>query len=234
MAMQPPQGMPYQHPAAQQRDPLAAATQRVARLEDDRRLGVYGKFYAPMMLMSFVFLFLTYYQDDDEGAASYLALWEIAANGAGVGVVAVMLMLVVVALLAVLGVFVPAASSQSQTPRGTKEFRATKDCSGFTGLAGGSCTIRSSNVKALKVGSKIFYVQKAGKTALDSDSVIYVKRGSVATGHCLLRFKTGVGLCTISDGTGTLAGFRLRVRVTASSSIPNLWHWDGTYSFNRG
>lgn len=139
-----------------------------------------------------------------------------------------------VALLAALGFSVTAASSQNQAPRVTKAFHATKDCSGFTGLVGAYCTIRSSNVKALKVGSKIFYVQEAGKTALDSDTVIYVKRGSVATGHCLLRFATGVGLCTISDGTGTLAGFRLRVRVTASSSIPKLWHWDGTYSFNRG
>ena len=83
------------------------------------------------------------------------------------------------------------------------------------------------------MGSKIFYFQVAGKTALDSDTVIYVKRGTVATGHCLLRFATGVGLCTISGGTGTLAGFRLRVRVTADSSIPKLWHLDGTYSFKR-
>ena len=140
----------------------------------------------------------------------------------------------VVALLAALGFFVSAASSTNHAPRVTKAFHATKDCSGFTGLVGAYCTIRSSNVKALKVGSKIFYVQEAGKTALDSDTVIYVKRGSVATGHCLLRFATGAGLCTISDGTGTLAGFRLRVRVRASSSIPKLFHWDGTYSFNRG
>jgi hypothetical protein len=139
-----------------------------------------------------------------------------------------------VALLAALGFSVTAASSQNQAPRGTKAFHATKDCSGFTGLVGAYCTIRSSNVKALKVGSKIFYFQVAGKTALDSDTVIYVNRGNVATGHCLLRFATGVGLCTISDGTGKLAGFHLRVRVTASSSIPKLWHWDGTYSFNRG
>jgi hypothetical protein len=139
-----------------------------------------------------------------------------------------------VVMVAALVFSVSAASSQNPASRVTRAFHATKDCSGFTGLVGAYCTIRSSNVKALKVGSKIFYVQVAGKTALDSDTVIYVKRGSVATGHCLLRFATGVGLCTISDGTGTLAGFRLRVRVTASSSIPKLWHWDGTYSFNRG
>jgi hypothetical protein len=139
-----------------------------------------------------------------------------------------------VALLAALGFFVSAASSQNQAPRGTKAFHGTKDCSGFSGLVGAYCTIRFSNVEALKVGSKIFYMQVAGKTALDSDTVIYVKRGSVATGHCFLRSATGVGLCTISDGTGTLAGFRLRVRVRASSSIPKLFHWDGTYSFDRG
>jgi len=139
-----------------------------------------------------------------------------------------------VALLAALVFSVSAASSRNQVLGGTKEFHATKDCSGFTGLVGQYCTIRSSNVKALKVGSKIFYFQAAGKTALNSDTTIYVKRGSVATGHCLLRFATGVGLCTMSDGTGTLAGFRLRVRVTADASIPELWHWDGTYSFSRG
>ena len=74
-----------------------------------------------------------------------------------------------VVLLAALGFSVSAASSQNQAPRGTKAFHATKDCSGFTGLAGAFCTIRSSNVKALKVGSKIFYFQAGGKTALDSD-----------------------------------------------------------------
>jgi hypothetical protein len=139
-----------------------------------------------------------------------------------------------VVLLVVLGFSASAASSRNQALLGTKAFHATKDCSGFTGLVGAYCTIRSTNVKALKVGSKIFYFQVASKTALNSDTVIYVERGSVATGHCLLHFATGVGLCTISDGTGTLAGFHLRVRVTADASTPELWHWDGTYSFNRG
>jgi hypothetical protein len=136
-----------------------------------------------------------------------------------------------VAVLAALGFSVSAASSQ--TAQGTKAFHGTKDCSGATGLAGGFCTFRSSNVEAITVGSKIFYLQAAGKTALDSDIAIFVKRGSVATGHCLLRFATGVGLCTVSNGTGTLAGFHARVRVTADSSIPKLWHWDGTYSFSQ-
>ena len=139
-----------------------------------------------------------------------------------------------VLLLASLAFSASAASSPDRSLRITKPFHVTKDCSGFTGLVGAYCTIRSSNVKALKVGSKIFYVQEAGKTALDSDTVIYVKRGSVATGHCFLRHATGTGLCTMSDGTGTLAGFRFRVRVKADASVPGLFRWDGTYSFNRG
>jgi hypothetical protein len=136
--------------------------------------------------------------------------------------------------LAALVFFVSAASSQNRASRVTKGFHATKDCSGFTGLVGAYCTIRSSNVKAVKAGSKIFYFQMVGKTALDSDMVVYVGPGTVATGHCLLHLAAGAGLCTISDGTGTLAGFHARVRVTADSSVPNLWHWDGTYRFNQG
>ena len=103
----------------------------------------------------------------------------------------------------------------------------------MSGLAGAFCTFRSSNVKAIKVGSKIFYFQAGGQTGLNSDTAIYVGRGTVATGHCRLSSATGTGLCTISDGTGALAGFHARVRVSHDSSIPKLWHWDGTYSFKK-
>lgn len=120
---------------------------------------------------------------------------------------------------------VPAASSQSRA------LRATKDCSGATGRAGFFCTIRSSNVKAIKVGARIFYFQDNRPASLDSDVVLYAGRGNTAAGHCFLRFSTGRGLCTFSDGTGTLAGFNARIRVSADNRIPNLYHWKGTYSF---
>ena len=125
------------------------------------------------------------------------------------------------------------ASSQNRSTRITKALHVTKDCSGDKGVAGDFCTIRSSNVKALTAGSKIFYLQPSGKTVLNSDTAIYAGAGNIAAGHCLLRFATGVGLCTFSDGTGTLGGFHARVRVTADKSIPSLWHWDGTYSFKQ-
>jgi hypothetical protein len=139
-----------------------------------------------------------------------------------------------VVLLAALGIYVSTASPQNQAPRKTKAFHATKDCSGFAGTVGSYCTIRSSNVKALKAGSKIFYVKQSSATTLDSDIFIYVGHGTAATGHCLLHLASGIGLCTISDGTGALAGFHLRVRVSADKSIQNLWHWDGMYGFGKG
>ena len=127
---------------------------------------------------------------------------------------------VAVVLLAALTFSVSAASSRNQTLRGTKPLHVTKDCSGSKGDVGGFCTI--------------FYLQASGKNELNSDTAIYAGPGNIAAGHCLLHFATGLGLCTISDGTGTLAGFHARVRVTHDSSIPDLYHWDGTYSFSNG
>jgi len=140
-----------------------------------------------------------------------------------------------VVLLAVLGFSASAASSRNQAPRQAKPFHATKDCSGSSGKAGAYCTVRSSNVKAIKVGSKIIYLKADTKTGTDTDIVIYVGPGTVATGHCkIANGANSVGLCTISDGTGALAGFHMRVRVTADHKVPNLYHWDGTYGFGSG
>src|SRR5438045_1926203 len=93
----------------------------------------------------------------------------------------------------------------------------------------------SSAAKEVRVAEPpVTLACRAKEASMDGDAGVDAGQGSVATGHCLLRVKAGAGLCTISDGTGTLAGFRARVRVTAGSSIANLWHWDGTYSFSQG
>ena len=139
-----------------------------------------------------------------------------------------------VVLVGVLGFSASAASSQNQALRQAKPFHATKDCSGYSGKAGAYCTIRSSNVKAITVGSKIIYFQADTYRGTDSDIVIYVGPGTVATGHCRIPNGVKVGLCTVSDGTGALAGFHMRVRVTEDHKVPNLYHWDGTYGFGIG
>ena len=98
--------------------------------------------------------------------------------------------------------------------------------------AGDHCTVTSSNLAAIKVGSKIFYDQAAGVPPglLDSDIVLDAGGGNRAVGRCTLDLSTNLGLCTLSDGTGQLAGFTARVDVSHLGGT--LWALNGTYSFN--
>ena len=104
------------------------------------------------------------------------------------------------------------------------------DCSQYTGQAGSYCTIVTSNLPAIGVGSTIVYAAPAGTTSLQSDVAVdqALPGTSVATGHCDLDLTLGRGPCTFSDGTGTLAGFHASVAATHVGG--SLWYWDGTYS----
>jgi hypothetical protein len=114
------------------------------------------------------------------------------------------------------------------------DLHVTKECSQYMGAAGDFCTITSSNLDAIVVGSKVIYDQAAGIPAglLDSNVVLDAGNGNRAVGRCTLDLGTNLGLCTFSDGTGRFAGFHARVDV--SSTDPNLvnYIWDGTYSFS--
>ena len=84
-----------------------------------------------------------------------------------------------VVLLAALGVFVSGASSQTQAPRATKAFHVTKDCSGFTGR----CRRLLHDQVLERQGAQgrledLLHLSRAAKTALDSDTVIYVGPGN--------------------------------------------------------
>lgn len=110
-------------------------------------------------------------------------------------------------------------------------FHATKDCTAYNGLAGGHCTIASSNLAQIPAGSNVYYDQAAGVPTglLDSNIVLDAGQGNRAVGRCTLDLSTGLGLCTFSDGLGTLAGFTARIKVSFLHG--KLWAWDGTYSF---
>jgi len=133
-----------------------------------------------------------------------------------------------------LSTIVPSVSAS--TPR-YGNVHVTKECSAYTGSAGSFCTITSSNLKAIRVGSKVVYAQAGGTTALNSDIVLNAGSGNTAIGHCYLGYSTlagdvnGLGQCTFSGGTGSLSGFQASVVVTASSTVAKGWNWDGTYSF---
>jgi hypothetical protein len=125
------------------------------------------------------------------------------------------------------------AASESASSVKKGDLHVTKECSEYTGAAGSFCTITSSNLAAIEVGSKVFYGEAAGIAPglLDSDVVLDAGNGNRAVGHCTLDFVTGLGLCTFSDGTGEFAGFQARVDVSPPTDGVN-WHWDGTYSFS--
>jgi len=70
----------------------------------------------------------------------------------------------------------------------------------------------------------------------DSNVVLDAGNGSWGTGRCTITNNpvgpgNSLGLCQFSDGTDKLAGFSARVIVTQDTTNPNLYHWDGTYSF---
>jgi hypothetical protein len=108
----------------------------------------------------------------------------------------------------------------------------TKDCPEYKGAAGDHCTIASSDLAEIAVGSRIYYDQAAGIPTglLDSNVVLDAGNGNRAVGRCTLDLSTGLGLCTFSNGLGRLAGFTAEVNVSCLSGT--LCTLDGTYKFS--
>src|SRR6185503_5352589 len=119
--------------------------------------------------------------------------------------------------------------SVSASSERTRHLHVRKECSQYTGAAGSFCTITSSNVLGITVGTRVFYDQAAGIPTglLDSNVVLDAGNGNRAVGRCTLDAATALGLCTFSDGTGTLAGFHARVDVDCTLGC----RWDGSYGF---
>ena len=141
----------------------------------------------------------------------------------------------------------PAVSSLAATGSGTVaspvsasfprsgELHVTKECSTWAGQAGDVCTITSSNLDAIEVGSRVVYAQAADFLTLTLDSDVVLDPpgpgNNVASGHCHLNLETGLGLCTFSGGTGKFTSFQARADVSPPTDGVN-WHWEGTYSFS--
>ena len=121
------------------------------------------------------------------------------------------------------------ASSLPAAPR-SGDLRVTKECSGYTGGAGSFCTITSSNVKAIEVGSKVLYLQPGQLFTPSGSDVVLNPPGpgnNTAFGNCSL----ALGVCTFSGGTGKFTSFRASVDVSHTDDF-SLWFWKGTYSFS--
>ena len=137
-------------------------------------------------------------------------------------------LLVVAATILAFTALALASAVSASSPR-SGALHVTKECSEYTGLADSFCTITSSSLSAIKVGSRVVYLQASGSAALDSDVVLVVGPGNFALGHCTVDNTTGSGHCTYSGGIGQFTGFRASVDVTYLGG-PN-FAWNGTYSF---
>src|SRR5687768_16499497 len=102
-----------------------------------------------------------------------------------------------------------AAPSLSASSQRRGDLHVTKECSEYFGRAGEFCTITSSNLKQIEVGSRVVYAEAAGATSLDSDVVLDPPGpgNNEAFGHRALEFATGRGVCTFSGGTGKFTHF---------------------------
>ena len=110
------------------------------------------------------------------------------------------------------------------------DLHLTKECSEYTGAAGDHCTITSSNLAEITIGSQVIYKDAAGEGTLDTDIVLDAGSGDTANGHVVLDLVADKGVVTFSDGTGSLAGFNAHADVIAEAD--GTWRWDGTYSFD--
>ena len=133
--------------------------------------------------------------------------------------------LLVLAALLVVAIAVPSALASS--PR-SGAFHATKECSGFTGAAGSFCTITSSSLAAIEVGTKVVYLQPGSLLTPAGSDVVLDTPGpgnNAVFGNCSL----ALGRCTFTGGTGKFTWFNASVAVSSLGGLN--WAWDGTYSF---
>jgi hypothetical protein len=138
---------------------------------------------------------------------------------------------------AVIAAVVTTACSDGTTPTPLVQSGAlnvTKECSAYTGHAGDFCTITSSSLTQIEVGSRVVYASDAVGTSLDTDVVLNQPAPGTDTafGHCALSLETGVGQCTFSGGTGRFTSFHATVAVSHLDG-PN-YAWTGTYDFSSG
>lgn len=124
-----------------------------------------------------------------------------------------------------------AASSNKSVAR-SGEFHATKECSLFFRRAGEFCTITSSNLKEIPVGTRVYYLSDGGLTELNTDVVLDPPGpgNNTANGHVVLVFATRSGVVTLDGGTGKFSKIQARVAVSHLGGVN--WAWDGEYSYS--
>jgi len=139
------------------------------------------------------------------------------------------LLVLAAAVVTAVSVGIGVAASASSARTGTLHLQ--KECSQYTGAAGDYCTIVSSNVNAIGVGSRVYYLAALDGDSFDGDVMLYAGHGNAAFGHCRVNVVTVVGRCTFTGGVGRFEEFRANVVVSVDPTNDLGALWDGKYSF---
>jgi hypothetical protein len=117
--------------------------------------------------------------------------------------------------------------------------RVTKECSEYFLRAGDFCTITSSNLKQIEVGSRITYLSAASPEFFLETDVVLDPPGpgnNVAYGHCSVDLTAinGTRGCVFSGGTGKFKWFHAEVKLSLVDPEDPATElvWNGTYSFS--
>jgi hypothetical protein len=125
------------------------------------------------------------------------------------------------------------AGQPGKSPR-SGALHVTKQCFDppYEGKVGQFCTIRTSNIPAIKPGMKVVYLAAADldKGMLDSDLALGSGQGT-ALGHVIVGLTTGSGRVTFTVGTGRFSRFRANAVVSPVQGEAGVFRWDGRYRF---
>jgi hypothetical protein len=134
-------------------------------------------------------------------------------------------------VIVMVGAFATAGSAENTGTHRSGELHVKKECSQYSGLPGGFCTITGSNLNAIDAGMKVIYASAPVFPTVDSDLVLDGPGNNDAYGHVLLDLQTFTGVVTLSGGSGRFRGFHATVAVTCTVPAGTPCSWDGTYSF---
>ena len=134
-------------------------------------------------------------------------------------------------LLAVVAAGIAATGGLAGSTERSGDLHVTKNCRRYDFSAGSFCTITSSNINAIKPGSRVVYASAVSGGRLNSDLVIDGPGNNTAYGHVVLDLSTFTGTVTFSGGTGVFSHFSAGPIAVACPDFPDC-SWDGPYSFD--
>jgi hypothetical protein len=130
-------------------------------------------------------------------------------------------LVVAAATIVSLSVLVLAPSVSASSP--LQPLHVAKTCDGL-----GTCTVTTYGAVLPNGTTETYSGPQFGDPVLSSRVLITTPDGGTATGHCAWPLRTLTGTCTFARGTGSLAGFRANVTVSANADF-SVFYWDGTY-----